>query len=198
MIQIDFESRLAEALRGQLSPDEVAKAISAGLNRAAAGIRAQIVRDLKEEVNLKPAYLRSILPIERSTADSLMAVIVVRRRKIPLIEYVINLSQLRSKARVPRDGKSVLVAPQARYTKDGAVTTFEHAFLITNAGRGGTGGVIVERKGRARRPMRAVYGPPLQVHGSRIIQAAGQEMQERVRKEITAAIRGQIARALPK
>lgn len=198
MIQLDFEARLAEALKDKLSPEEVARAINTGLNRAATGIRAEMVRQLREEVNLKASYLRDNLKIQKSTPDTLAARIIIRKKDIPLIEYVINLSELRAKARVPRDGKRVLIPPHAQYKKGGPVEVFDHAFLIANAGRGGTGGVIVQRKGKGRYPLKAVKGPPLSTHGSRIMEMSGDEMQERVRKEITAAIRGQISRAFQK
>lgn len=179
--------KIAEAMADYLSPDEVARAINTGLNKAAVGVRAQMVKRLGADVNLTAKRMKAVAPIKRSTPDTLEAQIIVKGETIPLVEYVTNMVELKS---MKHDDKGNRKPVQIKIRKGGPTKTLKGGFLAPTYGN------IMLRKGEERGPLAMMTGPPLAALADGVLEGMESDSMEIVEKQIARAIEGQIKRAM--
>lgn len=180
--------KIAQAVEDYLNPDEVAKAISSGLNKAAIGIRAELVKRLGSEVNLKASRMKAIAPIERSNADTLEARIIVKGESVPLVEYVSNKSEVKRLATDPRTGNRKPVKVKIR--KKDRPKTLRTGFLAPSYRN------LMVREGTDRGPLKMLHGPSLAGFADSELEKLDAYAKETVEKRLRESIGFQIKKSL--
>jgi hypothetical protein len=125
-------------------PTRSRRAISRGLNKAAANVRTSASTAIRKRRALSAKVVREAIAIRRARPDRLVSSLVVTGRPIPLKEY---------KARQTKSGVTAQVSPGPRK-------------LITHAGNRAfiidkIGGHVFARQGKARLPVKKLFGPSL-------------------------------------
>lgn len=120
------------------------RAIIRGLNKTAANVRTSASSAIRKRRALSAKTVREALAIRRATAQRMVSSLVATGRPIPLRDY---------KANRTKRGVTVRVSPGKR-------TLVQHrgnkAFIIDKIG-----GHVFAREGKARLPVKKLYGPSL-------------------------------------
>ncbi|MDJ0513082.1 MAG: phage tail protein [Methyloceanibacter sp.] len=125
--------QLAKKLRGPLRR-QVPKIMNQAINRTAQQARTASVRSISKTMGLKQKDLRSALTLIRSNFTTLRAILVGRGRPLNLIRFG---------ARQTRKGVSAKAYGHRR--------VYEGSFIAK--------GIVAARRGRARLPIKALFGP---------------------------------------
>lgn len=138
-IKADFDAARA-ALR-YAHNDVVKRSATAALNRAIVAVRTQMSKEIRRYRSVRAGTVRqSVLPIKRANYDRLMATMTVLFHALPLTDYHVHASK--------RNGVSAQVIPDHGYRP------IRNAFRVPRFG-----GQIFVRRGRARGPLKMLYGP---------------------------------------
>jgi hypothetical protein len=129
---------------GEIPRGPARRAIVRGLNKTATNVRTAASVAIRGKRSLSAKVVKDAMAIRKANAQSLVSSIVVTGKPIPLRDY---------KARQTKKGVTVLVTPGKR-------TLVQHhgnkAFTI-----GKLGGHVFARQGKARLPVKKLYGPSL-------------------------------------
>ncbi len=157
-MQIDVRADIAAAEKRlyQFEKRVIPKATNSALNKTARNVLTQARRRLSQIIGLPQKEIKPYTGYRKSTFLTLRAVVYGRRRAFNMIRFVAPSK------RVPgafAKQKGVRARPWRR------PQVLEGAFII----RGRTSGkpIVVTRKGKARFPVKSVYGPSLHVEFNR-------------------------------
>jgi hypothetical protein len=129
---------------GRRGPIALARAI----NRTAASERTAMARAVAADMGLTVSTAREAIRVDKASATTQAARVTARGKRIPLIEF---------KARGPEPSRGR--GRGVTYQGQGGRKTIPSAFLAT-VGTGRHRGVFL-RRGRARLPIRELYGPSI-------------------------------------
>lgn len=139
MINISVQSNIAEVLRKfEGLQMETGKAVAMALNRTAATARSRATKAISAETGIKQASIREKLQIVRATRTALRAEIQAHKYAPNLIHYT------------ARQTKAGVSANAWRKRK-----VYKHTFI------GNKGRTVFHREGKARLPIKPVYGPSI-------------------------------------
>lgn len=184
MITVDAQQieRAEELLRG--IPDGVSKAITNAINRAVEGARADAVRKVRERYYIKARDVRDAIRIEKATYKNQSAIIHAKGSPVALSKFRITPSKPPAKRR-----KKPITARVVR----GMGSQIPGAFVA----RMRTGHIgVFKRAGKARLPIRQLYGPSIpQMLGHESVTRYVEEraivrLEERLEHEIDRLLRG--------
>lgn len=179
--------KIAKVIKDYLSPDEVAKAISRGLNQAAVGIRSELVKRLGSEVNLKASRMKAIAPIQKSNIDTLEARIVVKGESVPLVEYVANKAEVNRLVTDTRTGHRKPV--KVRIRKRDKPKTLRSGFIAPTYRN------LMIRGGEDRGPLKMLHGPSVAGFADSELAALETYSRETVEKRLRESIGFQIKKS---
>ncbi|MGF6692657.1 phage tail protein [Metapseudomonas resinovorans] len=142
------------------APDRLRRLAQMALNRVGRGLSTQSWRAIRDEINLKPSYIRDEVNYIPATEDKLRVIIFARKRGVTLSQFPHKLIW-----KVGKNGRRVRAGVEVNVGHDWTELV-EGAFI---ARMGPPGGLIAERAGRARLPLDVLHGPsPSQVLGSKL------------------------------
>ena len=144
-------------------------ACSRAINRTLTNVRAAMIPVVAADMGLTQAIVRSRVDLRTASPSRLIGTIGAHARPIPLINFG---------ARGPTPSRGTGTGVTARNT--GGAGRYPHAFIATvRQGEPAQRYGVFERKGRARLPIRQLYGPSIWfVFGKRI--AVGQARAEQM------------------
>lgn len=182
-------AQIALGLSEYLNPEQTARAVARGLNKAAIGIRAHMVKRLREDFSVKASVMKAVMPIVRADRRTLASTIRVQGEALPLVEFALPASLQKV-----RDGDKVLKPVKVRIHKGGPAKEVPHAFYV------GKFNAITVRESRGegsgRGPLKTLYGPSL-ASQARKIQGEMQDFaREITAKRLEESISFEIKRAL--
>jgi hypothetical protein len=96
------------------------KAVTRSVNRTVAGVRTDVVKEVRQEYAVNAKTVRSALSVRKATRGSLEAFVDVAGTRLPLIRFAPRPSK--PEARRPKAGVSVMV-------KKGQRKSVSHAFV---------------------------------------------------------------------
>lgn len=143
-IRITVDTKQLEQALGEIAPERAPIAIARGLNKAAANTKTQASRSIRQKRALPAKAVNDAIAIAKASKAKLTATIIVTGRPIPLRDY---------KARQTQKGVTVAVSPGARKR---VVHNGNAAFIVNKIG-----GHVFAREGKARLPIKKLYGPSL-------------------------------------
>lgn len=147
MIDISIDGVDGVVVNLRTMADRTVPAITRGLNYAIAAARDVMVDAIASDVGLEPEKVRKQLPIRNATASTLSATLSATRKRIPLIDF-------HAQGPMPSRGQGQGVTYQLR----GGAGRVPNAFLtVMKTGHKG----VFARKGKARLPIRELFGPSL-------------------------------------
>lgn len=159
-IRIDTRGIDAELKRLDAAPAKLARAVRLALNTVGRRTRTIAWREIREEINLKPSYIRNEVNFIPATEAALRVVIYARRKGVTLSQFPHRQVHRRGK-----NGRRVKAGIRVNVGK-GDVELVEGAFI---APIGPPGGLIVERIGKPRLPIDVLHGPsPSQVMDTKL------------------------------
>lgn len=124
------------------------KAISRALNRAADSGKAEAVKRITANYTVKSGSVRNKIEIKKSSEATLRAAVLSKGRPIPLSNFKTNPSN------PPKKRPKVLRAGVLK----GGLKPIKGAFLArSKSGKA----LVFQRIGKARYPLKALYGPSL-------------------------------------
>jgi len=154
-IRIDAKGLEAQLQRLDSAPARLTRAVRLALNTVGRRARTIAWREIREEINLKPSYIRNEVNYIPATEAALQVVIYARRKGVTLSQFPHRQLYRRGK-----NGKRVKAGIRVSVSKT-SVELVEGAFI---APIGPAGGLIVERIGKPRLPIDVLHGPsPSQV-----------------------------------
>lgn len=165
-IRITVDGLEAELRRFEAMPQKMVRAIQMALNTVGRRARTQATREIRDEINLKPSYIREQVNYIPATAEDLRVIVYARKRGVTLSQFPNSPIWKRGK-----NGKRVKAGVRV-YVGKGATELIEGAFI---APIGPAGGLIVQRKGQERLPIDVLHGPsPSQVMNTKLDQLGAQ------------------------
>ena len=132
-----------------LSPVRARKALSASLNRTAAKANTATSREIRADFNIKASALSKAVKVRKSTRELLRAVIVIRGKRIPRIEFGARPSEVTYPR--PKIGVSVKIK------KAGGRAVIPHSFIARM--KSGHIGVFLRKNDAGRLPVEELVGP---------------------------------------
>ena len=155
-------------------PAKLRRAIQLALNTVGRGTRTQSWREIRDEINLKPSYIRNEVNFIPATRDELRIIIFARKRGVTLSQFPHKQLWTRGKnGKRKRAGVRVSVG-------QGWTELVEKAFV---APIGPAGGLIAERTGKPRLPLEVLHGPsPSQVLSTKL-DDIGADAERKLRHE---------------
>lgn len=146
--------------RLDVTPGKLRRAIQLALNTVGRDTRTLSWREIRDEINLKPSYIRNEVNFIPATLDELRVVIFARKRGVTLSQFPHKQLWTRGKnGKRKRAGVRVSVGR-------GWTELVEKAFI---ARIGPAGGLIAERSGKPRLPLDVLHGPsPSQVLSTKL------------------------------
>lgn len=159
-IRVQFRGGDAELGRLDALPSKLRRAVQLALNTIGRATRTQSWREIRDEINLKPSYIRNEVNFIPATLEELRVIIFARRRGVTLSQF-----PYRQLWRKGKGGKRVKAGVRVNVGK-GWTELVEGAFI---APIGPAGGLIAERAGKPRLPLDVLHGPsPSQVLSTKL------------------------------
>lgn len=181
-IRVQFKGAEQLLARMDANPARIRRAIQLALNTVGRATRTNSWREIRDELNLKPSYIRKEVNFIPATLESLRVVIYARKRGITLSQF--PHKQLWRKG---KNGKRIKAGVRVSVGK-GWTELVEGAFI---APIGPAGGLIAERIGKPRLPVEILHGPsPSQVMNSKLADIA-----ETANRQLPIEVRRQLKRA---
>ena len=167
-VDVRFETKEVSRFLRYIDSEGVARATSRALNQAARQTNTEASKRIRQKRNLKARTIKRQLSIRRASPTRRRAFVVASGRAISLKEYGARRKIIR------RDGKRYLgVTVEVNRGRRDLVAG---AFF-------GPGGHLYRRKGKARTPIRKLWGPSLPATF--------------LRDEVVAAMRGRVRAKYP-
>lgn len=159
-VTVRFNGEAAFLKRLDAMPAKLRRAIQLALNTVGRGTRTQSWREIRDEINLRPSYIRNEVNFIPATRDELRIIIFARKRGVTLSQFPHKQLWTRGKnGKRKRAGVRVSVG-------QGWTELVEKAFV---APIGPAGGLIAERTGKSRLPLEVLHGPsPSQVLSTKL------------------------------
>lgn len=159
-VTVRFNGEAAFLKRLDAMPAKLRRAIQLALNTVGRGTRTQSWREIRDEINLRPSYIRNEVNFIPATRDELRIIIFARKRGVTLSQFPHKQLWTRGKnGKRKRAGVRVSVG-------QGWTELVEKAFV---APIGPAGGLIAERTGKPRLPLEVLHGPsPSQVLSTKL------------------------------
>lgn len=159
-VTVRFNGEAAFLKRLDAMPAKLRRAIQLALNTVGRGARTQSWREIRDEINLRPSYIRNEVNFIPATRDELRIIIFARKRGVTLSQFPHKQLWTRGKnGKRKRAGVRVSVG-------QGWTELVEKAFV---APIGPAGGLIAERTGKPRLPLEVLHGPsPSQVLSTKL------------------------------
>lgn len=175
MFEIRLDTTEAEkklrAMARYLSKQTLAKISARALNRANRAAGVAFSKEIRKDLAVKSSTVKEALQLKKATPANLSAPIIASNKPLPMSEYRMNQTRRGVSIRVKKSGKRVKL---------------KHAFIVE-----GYGNEAFERRGKARHPLRMLYGPSI---GSQTKEAwpavearAVEILDKRMEHEITRA-----------
>ena len=122
-MKIKFETRNLKKLSSDLADVSRAseKAVTRAINKTLAGVRTDTVKEIRDEVTLKAAYIRKTMSTKRATRSRQVGKVRSRGRRVGLINYRARQTARGVKAQIEKHGKRNL---------------YEFAFIAQGRGSG--------------------------------------------------------------
>lgn len=159
-VRVEFRGADAFLQRMDVLPGKLRRAIQLALNTVGRDTRTQSWREIRDEINLKPSYIRNEVNFIPATLDELRVIIFARKRGVTLSQFPHQQLWRRGKT-----GKRVKAGVKVNVGK-GWTELVESAFV---APIGPAGGLIAERLGASRLPLEVLHGPsPSQVLNTKL------------------------------
>lgn len=178
--RVEVKGGEAALARFAAAPNKLRRAVQMALNTVGRGTRTQSWREIRDEINLKPSYIRNEVNFIPATPDELRVIIFARRRGVTLSQF-----PNRQLWRQGKNGKRVKAGVRVEVGK-GWTELIETAFI---APIGPAGGLIAERTGKPRLPIEVLHGPsPSQVLSTKL-DDIGADAQRKLEPEIERQLR---------
>lgn len=147
------------------------------LNRGARGARTEMSREIRKKVRMKARDVKDAVRIDRASYSSSTptATLRISEEPVPLVRF--------GRARQVRKGVAVTIMKGKRQTIPGA-------FIVDELG-----GNAFVRKGKARLPIRMLYGPSVRNLAPAALVKARGRIDERVKKELRRNVQREIDKA---
>lgn len=131
-------------------PNGIERATTSAINKTARGVRTDVVTEIRQDYAIKAKDIRNTLTLTKASKRSLSAVVKSVGSPISLAKFNIRPGRIQRKG---SNNKPIRVQ-----VKKGGGGPLRGAFLAQfSSGHM----AVVERKGRARYPIRELYGPPV-------------------------------------
>ncbi|TLX65073.1 hypothetical protein DN820_01810 [Stutzerimonas nosocomialis] len=169
-IRVEFRGAGMQEERLEAIPGKLRRAIQMALNTVGRRTRTKGWRAIREEINLKPSYIRDEVNFIPATLEQLRVIIFARKRGVTLSQFPHKQLYRRGK-----NGKRV---------KAGVRVNVGHNWTELNEGAfiapiGPAGGLIAERIGKPRLPVEVLHGPsPSQVLGRQLDELGAEAEQD--------------------
>jgi Prophage minor tail protein Z (GPZ) len=137
-VRVEVDAAPVLAILKSLSSPAFEEVAALALNDTAKNAQVQAAQQVAPLMGLPSRDVKAAMTIETARPDHLEAAVVARGRPIPMIRF---------KPRESRSGVHVRIG--------GDVETYRRAFIATARGHRG----VFERVGKARLPIRELYGP---------------------------------------
>jgi hypothetical protein len=181
-VSVEFRGADAFLRRLDAVPGKVRRAIQLALNTLGRDTRTQSWREIRDEINLKPSYIRNEVNFIPATLEQLRVIIFARKRGVTLSQFPHRQLWRRGKT-----GKRVKAGVKVNVGK-GWTELIERAFV---APIGPQGGLIAERIGPSRLPLDVLHGPsPSQVLNTKLADIA-----DWAEPRLSAEVKRQLKRA---
>lgn len=186
MIYVSAENiRKAQLLLGHM-PGMFRKSLSAAINRAAYGARAEAARRPPEKYYIRSSDVRDTITIKKATVENLQAYIKSRGTRRPLTLFKVVPK------RIPK--KKLKTMLRVGILKDEGLKSIPRAFL----NRGTSSGKlhVLQREDSERYPIHIKYGPSVpQMIGHKYVRSlverrAQEVLDDRLDHEINRILRG--------
>lgn len=165
-IRIDGRGLDAGQQRLDAMPAKMVTAIRLALNTIGRRTRTIAWREIREEINLKPSYIRNEVNFIPARDETLYVVIYARRKGVTLSQFPHQVIWKKG-----RSGRRVRAGVRVSIGK-GTTELVQGAFI---APIGPAGGLIVERMSKPRLPIDVLHGPsPSQVMDTKLDDIGGQ------------------------
>lgn len=151
-VQIKLDASEARRYLRIAAPKAVSKATSRGLNKGIMQVRTISIDEVAQERNLLKTVIRQASRIRKSNPNTLTATLTMTGRPIPLKAYGAKVQGQRGRGNKKRVGPGA--SPVSVAIRKGRRRVVAGAFI-------GPGGHVYKRKGRARLPIKKLYGPSL-------------------------------------
>lgn len=140
----------------ELSPREVSRAVVRGLNKAAVGIRARVVQDIRQDINIKASDLKETVKITKAKnqAGRVAVELVVKGKPISLIKFV-TVASLRQAQAGELDKKGNRRPLRIKVSRKQGAKPSKKGFYVPAYNK------IMRRVGKGRGPIREMFGPSL-------------------------------------
>lgn len=157
-VRVEYSGAGRFAGRLDEMPVKLRRAIQLALNTVGRRTRTRSWRGIRDEINLKPSYIRDEVNFIPATPEQLRVIIFARKRGVTLSQFPHRQLWKRGKS-----GKRVRAGVRVSISA-GWTELNEGAFI---APIGPAGGLIAERVAKPRLPLEVLHGPsPSQVLGS--------------------------------
>ncbi|MEH6500148.1 phage tail protein [Halopseudomonas aestusnigri] len=181
-VQVDVSGLDGELQRMASVPGKLQRAIRLALNTVGRRVRTISWREVRDEINLKPSYIRNEVNFIPATADELRVIIYARKKGVTLSQFPHKQLYRRGK-----DGRRVKAGIRVRVSSSDT-ELIQGAFI---APIGPAGGLIVERIRKPRLPVEVLHGPsPSQVLNTKL-----DDIGEQAEALLADEIERQLARA---
>lgn len=153
--------------------DGAPKALYRSLNRGIAMARTDLVREVREEYEVKAGDVRKTMTLTRATASRLEASVTFMGSPISLGSF-----NVRPKTQNPSRRTPIRVSVRT----GSAPTSLDKGFILRTGGKPS----VFERVGQSRLPIRRLYGPsvPQMVGNDRVVDRVADKAQENLTKRL--------------
>lgn len=181
-VRVEFKGSSRFAGRLDQMPPKLRRAIQLALNTVGRRTNTRSWRAIRDEINLKPSYIRQEVNFIPATADQLRVIIFARKRGVTLSQFPHRQLWKRGK-----NGKRVKAGVRVSVSS-GTTELNEGAFI---APVGPAGGLIAERISKPRLPLEVLHGPsPSQVLGTLL-----DDLAEQAERDLDVETERQLNRA---
>lgn len=174
-VKVNVKGQQDALKRLDVLPQKIRRAALMALNDTGETLRAQILREMGGEVNIKRPVLRDRVRLTKARRWGDTVRIWALKRGLVLSHFPHRqMYEKRKKGKRVRAGIRVNVS--------GVEKTLKGAFLIRSLGSSKTDGLIARRTGKDRLPIKILYGPsPSQILNTRLpdYQAEGERVLRR-------------------
>ncbi|EQM70000.1 phage tail protein [Pseudomonas tohonis] len=161
------------------APDKLRRAIQLALNTVGRNTSTRSWRAIRDEINLKPSYIRDEVNFIPATLEKLRVIIFARKRGVTLSQF-----PHKQRWKQGKSGKRVKAGVEVNVGHDWTELV-EGAFI---APIGPPGGLIVERIRKPRLPLEVLHGPsPSQVLDNKLDELgadARRELEREVERQL--------------
>ena len=181
-VRVEFKGSSRFTGRLDQMPARLRRAMQLALNTVGRRTNTRSWRAIRDEINLKPSYIREEVNFIPATAEALRVIIFARKRGVTLSQFPHRQLWKRGKS-----GKRVKAGVRVSVGQ-GWTELNEGAFI---APIGPAGGLIAERVNKPRLPLEVLHGPsPSQVLGTLL-----DELGEEASRDLDAETERQLNRA---